>query len=727
MVKRTWAIYKESKEGLVGLGILLTFLCLAIFAPLICEFDPSFVAPVTDIYEADPVYVNLTTSGSWQAPIGITTTRGVGGGMNLTKVLVYSSEGNALLYPVGVREEKGQMKISVGGPKEASVPKNLGFIKRVYAQSTPDLDIFIAVDNSSFYIMDRDLSIKQKVGLDFKPRYFSEIWNRYAEGGHVVFAFANEKNIFIHSIMAHRNISTGIVKPITYTSLTKLNYSTIVSPPLPIFLPGNAFYPNSTMLIIPTATEIICYNITANVTGGIVKEWRDVRLGHVIWRLNLTIEGTVYHLLDENSCIFPYPGANELDFGKERIILATKENKIISIWRSNGTVEWINKFFINSPSYRDAKLRGVHSTERAGAEGILVSAFSGTKGLFASLNLITGSVNDNGTKFNTTEGFINVPPQYVKGLHKYLISTDIGNIYIFHEDFKTNTTVFTVLGGARTSASFLGNIFEQAAGAQTGNYFGIITGKNQLYMDSMTGSYKAPLPPGKYVSGNWYILGTDYEGHDIFAWIVYGTRMELVVGIFAALVAVCLGTFIGIIAGYYGGAVDMTLTGVINILLCLPGLVIMLLMVSVLGASIWSIIVIIGVLGWAGIAWVVRSVTLSLKTRPFIDSARVSGASSMRMIFVHIFPNVLPYTFFFMAITVSGAILTEAALAFLGFGDPNAITWGMMLQYLKLTGSTLRAWWWLLPPGIMITLLSLSFYLIGRAFDEVVNPRLRKR
>jgi peptide/nickel transport system permease protein len=120
-------------------------------------------------------------------------------------------------------------------------------------------------------------------------------------------------------------------------------------------------------------------------------------------------------------------------------------------------------------------------------------------------------------------------------------------------------------------------------------------------------------------------------------------------------------------------------------------------------------------------------VTLSLKERSFVDAAIVAGASESRLIFRHIAPNVLPYTFLYMTFNISGAIITEAVLAFLGYGDVNSITWGMMLQFLQLSGHALTAWWWLLPPGIAITLLSLSFYLIGRAFDEVVNPRLRKR
>ncbi len=122
----------------------------------------------------------------------------------------------------------------------------------------------------------------------------------------------------------------------------------------------------------------------------------------------------------------------------------------------------------------------------------------------------------------------------------------------------------------------------------------------------------------------------------------------------------------------------------------------------------------------------IRAEVLSLKERPFIDSARVTGASNVRIMFRHIAPNVAPLAFLYMTFSVSGAILTEAALSFIGLGDVSTISWGIMLQDVSQS-KALEAWWWLLPPGMAITLISLSFFLVGRAFDEIVNPRLRKR
>ena len=236
-----------------------------------------------------------------------------------------------------------------------------------------------------------------------------------------------------------------------------------------------------------------------------------------------------------------------------------------------------------------------------------------------------------------------------------------------------------------------------------------------------------PLPPGRYFSGNWYILGTDDKGHDIWTWLVYGARVAFIVGILAAFFSVMIGTLYGIYSGYKGGVVDTLLMRFVDIMLTLPGLPILLILTAILGPSIWNIILVISALGWSGIARVIRAQTLSLRSRPFVDAARVAGASNTRIMVSHIFPNVLPYSFLYMTLGVAGAILSEAALSFLGLGDPKAISWGQMLYSIQTAGAVMYAWWWLLPPGLSITLISLGFYLVGRAFDEILNPRLRKR
>jgi peptide/nickel transport system permease protein len=222
-------------------------------------------------------------------------------------------------------------------------------------------------------------------------------------------------------------------------------------------------------------------------------------------------------------------------------------------------------------------------------------------------------------------------------------------------------------------------------------------------------------------------LGTDFMGRDLLSQLLAGARVAFMVGVSAAFMSIVLGTAIGMIAGYVGKAVDTLLMRLADMIMVMPTLLVVLILASLFGQlNIWTIVLIIALFRWPGVSRVIRAQTLSLKQRPFIDAARVSGASHLRIIFRHIMPNVLPLSFLYMTFRVTSAIITEAALAFLGFGDPGTVSWGMMLQWVWKTGHMFTAPYWLLPPGMCISLITLSFYMLGRAMDEVLDPRLRK-
>lgn len=222
-------------------------------------------------------------------------------------------------------------------------------------------------------------------------------------------------------------------------------------------------------------------------------------------------------------------------------------------------------------------------------------------------------------------------------------------------------------------------------------------------------------------------LGTDFMGRDLLSQLLAGARIAFMVGVSAAFVSIFLGTVIGMTAGYMGKFIDTLLMRLADMIMVMPTLLFVLILASLFGQlSIWTIVLIIAVFRWPGVSRVIRAQTLSLKQRPFIDAARVAGASHFRIIFRHIMPNVLPLAFLYMTFRVTSAIIIEAALAFLGFGDPGTVSWGMMLQWVWKTGHMFKAPYWLLPPGICISLITLSFYMIGRAFDEVLDPRLRE-
>ena len=223
-------------------------------------------------------------------------------------------------------------------------------------------------------------------------------------------------------------------------------------------------------------------------------------------------------------------------------------------------------------------------------------------------------------------------------------------------------------------------------------------------------------------------LGTDSMGRDLFSQLLEGSKWALIIGVTSATVSVVLSTVVGLVSGYYGGAVDTVLQRTAEVVMTLPGFPMIVIIGSLLrGVNIWNIVILISLLGWPGASKVIRAQVLSLKERPFIESAKISGASRFRIVFRHIAPNILPLSFLYMTFGVTGAILMEASLSFIGLGDPTTVSWGMMLQWCFRSGFIYRAPFWVLPPGLCVTLLALAFYLIGMGTEQIINPRLRKR
>lgn len=225
-----------------------------------------------------------------------------------------------------------------------------------------------------------------------------------------------------------------------------------------------------------------------------------------------------------------------------------------------------------------------------------------------------------------------------------------------------------------------------------------------------------------------YWLGTDDLGKDIFAGVIIGSRVSLMVGLAATAISMVIGTLFGIVSGFYGRTVDAVLMRITDVFLVIPWLPLMLVMAALLGPSLGNIIFVIGITSWAGTARIIRSQTLSVKERPYVERARAIGSGDTHIMVHHILPNVFPLIFANTVLVAAMAILSETTLSFLGMGDPTRVTWGMMLHFAFSMGAvSFGAWWWLLPPGICVVLVVLGFTFIGYALDEVLNPKLRRR
>ncbi|MFN8113230.1 MAG: ABC transporter permease [Solirubrobacterales bacterium] len=247
------------------------------------------------------------------------------------------------------------------------------------------------------------------------------------------------------------------------------------------------------------------------------------------------------------------------------------------------------------------------------------------------------------------------------------------------------------------------------------------------------GSLLAPYDPNASSTAvleppSWsHILGTTESGADVFSQLLVGTRVSVVVGFAAALISAVLGSIVGLAGGYFGGWTDRILDAFENWFLVIPTLPLMIVLARVLSPSLIVLIAVIGLTSWAGTGRIVRAQVLTLRERAFVERARALGASDTYIIRTHILPNTLPLIFANTVLIVAVAILSEAALSFLGLGDPTQISWGSMLENAFNSGApSAGAWWYVVPPGLAITILVLAVSILGFLFEEFINPRLRE-
>ena len=229
-------------------------------------------------------------------------------------------------------------------------------------------------------------------------------------------------------------------------------------------------------------------------------------------------------------------------------------------------------------------------------------------------------------------------------------------------------------------------------------------------------------------SPSWsHILGTTENGSDVFSQLLVGTRVSVIVGFAAALISTILGSVVGLAGGYFGGWTDRILDSFENWFLVIPTLPLMIVLARVLDPSLTVLIAVIGLTSWAGTGRIVRAQVLTLRERAFVERARALGAGDTYIIKTHILPNTLPLIFANTVLIVAVAILSEAALSFLGLGDPTQISWGTMLENAFSSGApSAGAWWYVVPPGLCITIVVLAVSLLGFLFEEYINPRLRE-
>lgn len=261
------------------------------------------------------------------------------------------------------------------------------------------------------------------------------------------------------------------------------------------------------------------------------------------------------------------------------------------------------------------------------------------------------------------------------------------------------------------------------------NEYDVVNGRYRLNIVFVAKDVDVTVEPRKLVvKGSCYgYLGTDDQGRDLFQALLYGTRWALIVGLLTSVITVVFGSLYGIVSGYLGGLADEILLRFAQIVYSLPALPLLILFAAIIGGNIWVIIFLIVVFSWPGISFVTRSMAFQIRSEPYVEAAIASGAGTLRIVLLYIAPQILPYMFASMALSVPGAVIAEASLSFLNLGDPDLVTWGKVLFEAQDANAALNGyWWWVIPPGLAIAVVGMTFVFIGNALDAILNPRLKR-
>jgi len=756
-VKHSWNLFRESRIGMVGLFIMVVFIVMALISPYLGLRHPlNWLAPDDDILVIDSYFNGnngVDTEGPFVHGANYRLRPGSGNTRQCDRIYTVGGEGT-LFKPYSLYAYDNNAGSVIWNFRTGSEVTTDLIVNNYGSETNPadaNLRLMFGCDDGSLYVLRDD---------------YVETSSSFAPAGSNIWSYRLDSNVVGVSFHDERGGRPGWMDYVPNGKLWHFNnmdtfFASTSSGMLYAFEGPTPDYNAATNLFNATQPSLIWSVQVSNVSLNAPAVSSDGQKVFVS-----SVDGLVYGFDALTGISLPewvsgpyrvtdgYLSTSPIYSGAT-IYISNNEGFIHAIYGTNGTAvtgwthtdehENLVPGFKVENFNRDPDNGNLTDITTVG-DYILVGSDTG---LMYSINRNTVNLSMVfNTKIGTENTEIHVKPYFDAMAAKYLFVTSTnlnGTATDPSDDF---TVVFCIaspgndtvkwrktLDGVITSPiiSFVNNnhVGSPADVVMTTVTFSPdgIPASGKMYSFSAAGRVITPLPPTwvtPSATGTTYLLGTDAQGHDILAQTILGSRIALLVGFLSAFFSIFIGVIFGLVSGYYGGAIDAILMRFTDVILVIPSLPLLITLAAILNPSIWNIILIISLVGWGGVARIIRAEVLSLKERPFIDAARVTGASKFRIMFKHIAPNVLPLGLLYMTFAVSGAILFEAALSFIGLGDPSTMTWGMMLNYVQHSNA-LTNWWWLLPPGICITLVCMSFFLLGRAFDEIVNPRLRRR
>ncbi len=252
---------------------------------------------------------------------------------------------------------------------------------------------------------------------------------------------------------------------------------------------------------------------------------------------------------------------------------------------------------------------------------------------------------------------------------------------------------------------------------------------NYVFIIDKYGLENSEVINSKMILGgkSYGLMGTDELRRDLAIGLLWGTPLALFIGVSVSIGSVVVGLIYGVYSGYRGKKTDEVMMRFNDVIYALPALPFLIILAVTISNSIFLMIGFLMIFSWVGIAKVSRSMSLQIKTRQYVEAAKIMGQKDSKIIFRHILPQLLPYAFASIAISVPAAITTEAGLSFLGLGDPSFPTWGQILHDANTFGAAAQGfWWWIVPPGVLIAITGLAFVFIGNALDTIINPKLKR-